>query len=60
MRKFELGKELKTVGIRFTADECAWLEATAKRELRTVANLIRWIVEQYRKEYEQKRQEVNQ
>ncbi len=40
--------------IRFSPEEKKWLEATAKKEFRPVAGLVRYIIAQYRKEQEER------
>jgi len=49
-RKMPLPKgAMKNVTIRFTADEIEWLNATAKKQFRPVAGLVRYVLAQYRK-----------
>ena len=42
----EKGKHVRS--IRFTDEEIAWLEAQAKKEMRTVGGLVRYAVSNYR------------
>lgn len=35
--------------IRFSDEEAQWLKREAAKEFRTVANLVRWIIAEYRR-----------
>ncbi|WP_143340900.1 ribbon-helix-helix protein, CopG family [Dethiosulfovibrio salsuginis] len=38
----------KNLTIRLDPDELEWLEGEAKRQVRSVAGLVRWLIAQYR------------
>lgn len=39
----------RNVTVRFSEDEIKWLQSTAEKEVRTLAQLVRWCVAEYRK-----------
>lgn len=42
-------KVMHNLTIRFSDEELEWLQSMAKQEVRPVAQLVRWIIAEYRK-----------
>lgn len=53
-RKPGPGGAMRNLTIRFSLDEIEWLAKTAKEEIRPIADLVRYIIAQYRKEQEER------
>ena len=49
MRKPSADGPRRNVTIRMSDDELAWLNETAKKQFRTVAGLVRFIISQYQR-----------
>ncbi len=47
-------KVMHNLTIRFSDEELEWLQSMAKKEVRPVAQLVRWIIAEYRKELAKK------